>query len=85
MQQLIPALAFPPGEILQEELEASGLTQQDLGAIEEGLPQTITEIIQGTQQITSETAIYLSKAFGTSPEFWINLENNYRLYLACRN
>jgi HTH-type transcriptional regulator/antitoxin HigA len=81
-QRLIPARAFPPGNILQRELEASGLTQKDLAAIEEELPQTIALIIQGNQQITSEIAIKLSKAFGTSAECWINLENNYRLYLA---
>lgn len=82
MHQLIPAIAFPPGEILKEELEASELTQQDLAAIEEGLPETITEIIQGTQQITPEIAARLSEALDTSPEFWMKLEDNYRIYLA---
>jgi HTH-type transcriptional regulator/antitoxin HigA len=82
MKQLIPAIAFPPGEILKEELEASDLTQQDLSAIEEGLPQKITEIIQGNQQITPEIAAKLSQALGTSPEFWMKLEDNYCIYLA---
>jgi hypothetical protein len=43
--------------------------------------QTINEIIRGSKQITSETAIELSQALGTSPEFWTNLEAKYRLHL----
>lgn len=81
-QQLIPARAFPPGKILQKELEARKLTQADLAAIEQGFPRIVAEVIQGNQIITREIAIKLSKVFGTSAECWINLENNYRLYLA---
>jgi len=80
--RLIPAKAFPPSRILQKELEARGLTQKDLAAIEEDLPQAIAEIIQGNQQITPDIAIKLSKVFGTSADCWIKLEQNYRLYLA---
>jgi HTH-type transcriptional regulator/antitoxin HigA len=81
-QRLIPARAFPPGRILQKELEARGWTDRDLAAIDEDLPQTIASIIQGQHHITPEIAEKLSKAFGTSAQSWINLENNYRLYLA---
>lgn len=82
MQQLIPALAFPPGEILQEELEASELSQKDIAEIEEGLPQIINNIIEGRQKISKEISVKLSQVFGTSPEFWLNLEHNYNLYLS---
>jgi HTH-type transcriptional regulator/antitoxin HigA len=44
--------------------------------------QAINEIVKGTKQITPETAIELSAAFGTSAQFWTNLEANYRLHLA---
>lgn len=80
-QQLIPARAFPPGKILQRELEASGLTDRDLAVIDENFPQTIAEIIQGHQQISPEVAMKLSKLLGISAECWLKLENNYRLYL----
>ena len=81
-QNLIPALAFPPGDILQEELEASSLTSEDLAQISENLPLLVDEIMKGNQLITPEIAMMLHHALGTSPEFWLNLEADYRLYLA---
>ncbi len=79
---LQPARVLPPGHILKLELEAREWTQRDLAAIMERPPQAIGEIIRGKKQITPETAIELAGAFGTSPDFWINLETNYRLFLA---
>ncbi len=43
--------------------------------------QTINEIIQGSKQITPETAIELSQALSTSFEFWTNLEAKYQVHL----
>lgn len=80
--KLMPARAVPPGRILRGELEARGWTQKDLAEILGRPAQAITEIVRGTKQITPETAVALSAAFGTSPEFWSNLEANYRLALA---
>lgn len=79
---LTPARLVTPGRILSRELEARGWTQKDLAEIIKRPPQAINEIIQGTKQITPDTALELSEAFGTSPEFWNNLEANYRLNLA---
>ncbi|GBF78846.1 HigA family addiction module antitoxin [Aphanothece sacrum] len=79
---LKPARVVAPGRILSRELDARGWTQKDLAKIIKRPPQTINEIIQGTKQITPETAIELSQALGTSPTFWTNLEANYRLFLA---
>jgi HTH-type transcriptional regulator/antitoxin HigA len=79
---LKPARVFPPGRILNREIEARGWTQKDLADIMNRPPQVINEIIKGTKQITPETAIQLSKALGTSAIFWQNLEANYQLYLA---
>lgn len=79
---LIPARAVSPGRILQRELDARGWTQKDLAEITKRPPQAINEIIKGTKQITPETARELSCALGTTAEFWINLETNYRLNLA---
>lgn len=82
MQQLKPARVSPPGRVLSEELEARGWTQKDLAEITGRPIQTINEIIQAKKQITPETALDLAEAFGTSAEFWTNLETNYRLHLA---
>ena len=79
---LTPARATSPGLILQRELDSRGWTQKDLAEITNRPPQVINEIIKGTKQITPETAKELAAAFGTSAEFWTNLEANYRLHLA---
>jgi HTH-type transcriptional regulator / antitoxin HigA len=81
-QQLSPARVPAPGRILMRELEARGWTQKDLAAIIGRPIQTINEIIQAKKQITPETALELAEAFGTSAEFWTNLETKYRLHLA---
>jgi len=81
-QKLAPTRVPTPGRILSRELEARGWTQKDLAEIIGRPPQTINEIIRGSKQITPETAIELSQALSTSPEFWTNLEARYRLHRA---
>jgi len=68
-----------PGEMLHEEfLKPTGLTQVAL-AKHLGIPvQRINELIRGKRGVTPETAWLLAGAFGTSPEFWINLQNKSR-------
>ena len=83
-QNLRPARPVPPGRILRQELEARGWTQRDLAAILGRPEQMVSEIINGAKQITPETSVELSQAFGVSPEFWYTLEANYRLELARR-
>jgi antitoxin HigA-1 len=79
---MIPENRLPihPGEILSEEfLIPLGMTQVAL-AEHIGVPvQRINEIVRGKRGITPETAWLFSQAFGTSPEFWINLQTNYDL------
>ena len=71
-----------PGHILRREIEARGWTQKELAA-KVGRPyQAISEILHGRKQITAVTALALSRVLGTSAEFWMNLETNYRLELA---
>jgi HTH-type transcriptional regulator / antitoxin HigA len=82
--ELRPARLVLPGRILKQELDARDWTQRDLAAILGRPEQVISEIVNGTKQITLETSLELSQAFGTSPEFWHNLEANYRLDLALR-
>jgi antitoxin HigA-1 len=69
-----------PGEILLEEyLKPLGLSQVAF-AEHIGVPvQRINEIVRGKRGITPETAWLLAEAFGTSPEFWLNLQTNYDL------
>ena len=78
----IPAEVFPPGEFVREELEARGWTQADLAVILNKPLPAVNEIIAGKKAITPETAKSLGEAFGVGPDFWLNLENAYRLSLA---
>ncbi len=69
-----------PGEILEEEfLVPLEITAYRL-AKETGIPQTrISQIIKGNRGITADTAIRFSKFFGTTPQFWLGLQNDYDL------
>jgi HTH-type transcriptional regulator / antitoxin HigA len=78
---LRPFRPVKPGEILQEELDVRGWTQADLAEILGRPVQAINEIIAGKKAITPDTAMALSLALGTSPEYWLNLESAYRLDL----
>jgi addiction module HigA family antidote len=71
-----------PGEILQTEfLEPLGITAYRL-AQATGLPQTrLSEIIRGKRRITTDTALRLSRAFGLSERFWLNIQNDYDIEL----
>jgi len=68
-----------PGEILRDELAARGLSANALaGAL--GVPANrITGILNGTRALTADTALRLARCFGTSPEFWMNLQQAYEL------
>ena len=65
----------PPGEMLLEEyLRPAGITQVALAA-KMGVPiQRVNGIIAGRRAVTAETAILLSRALGTTPELWLNLQ-----------
>jgi addiction module HigA family antidote len=81
---MIPENRIPshPGEILSEEfLRPMKLTQIAL-AKHIGVPvQRINEIIRGKRGITADTAWLLARSFGTTPQFWLNLQVNYDLAL----
>jgi addiction module HigA family antidote len=74
-------LKFPhPGEILRVEfLEEMGITQYKL-AVDIGIPHSrVTAIIKGRRAISPDTALRLSRYFGTSAEFWLGLQKEYDL------
>lgn len=75
-------LPIPPGEILAEEIAARGMTQRELAARIVRPPQVINEIIRGKKAITPDIAIALGKVLGGDPQFWVNLETDYRMALA---
>ncbi|MCH7746437.1 MAG: HigA family addiction module antidote protein, partial [Chloroflexi bacterium] len=78
-QDIFSDLPIPPGELLEEEIAAIGMTQQEL-AMRTGRPaQVINEIVRGKKAITYETAIELEKVLGIPAHVWVNLEATYHL------
>jgi len=72
-----------PGEMLREEfLEPLGMTQAQLAErIHVSFPR-VNEIVNGRRGITPDTALRLSRLFGTSAEFWLDGQRNWDLWHA---
>ena len=68
----------PPGRIIARELEARGWSHKELARLMGWPEQAINELVNNKKRITTETARDLAIGFGTSAEFWINLEKHYR-------
>lgn len=74
--------AIHPGEHLAEELETLGMSAAGLARQLKVPTNRITGILNGQRAITGDTALRLGHFFGTSPEFWLNLQSLYELRLA---
>jgi len=69
-----------PGEVLLEEfMKPLGLSQTRIGRDLGVSPRRINEIVHGKRSITADTALRLSRYFGTSAEFWLGLQADYDL------
>jgi antitoxin HigA-1 len=76
---------FHPGEILLEEfLEPKMLSQRAFAEQLGWTPRKLNEIIKAKRSITARTAIDLAYALGTTPEFWLNLQQTWDLSQAYR-
>jgi addiction module HigA family antidote len=71
-----------PGEHLKEAIEATGINARQL-ALDLDVPANrITGILHGRRSVTADTALRLGRYFGTSPRFWLNLQQLHDLRLA---
>lgn len=77
-----PDYGVPPGETLQETIEAIGMTQAELAERMGLTTKTINFIIKGNGPITPETALQLERVLGTPASFWNSRERQYREALA---
>ena len=69
-----------PGEILQEDfLIPMGISQYRLSKDTSGPPRRINEIVHGKRAVSANTALRLSKYFGTSERFWLNIQAKFDL------
>jgi antitoxin HigA-1 len=78
----MPAIAIHPGEHLAEELNELGMSASELARKLDVPPNRITAILNRQRSITADTALRLAKFFGTSPNFWLNLQILYDLRIA---
>ena len=73
-----------PGEHLAEELKELGISAAELARQLDVPVNRVTGILNGQRGITADSALRLGHWFGTSPEFWLNLQKLYELRLAQR-
>ena len=77
-------VAIHPGEHLAEELKELGISASSLARQLDVPPNRITGILNGRRAISGDTALRLAHFFGTTPEFWLNLQSLYEIRLAQR-
>jgi len=74
-----------PGEVLMEDfIKEFGITQNKLAVAIGVPPRRINEIVHGKRGITADSAVRLSRYFGNSAEFWMNLQSHYELRIERR-
>jgi addiction module HigA family antidote len=74
--------AIHPGEHLAEELREMGISAAELSRQLRVPTNRVTQILNGRRSITGDTALRLAHFFGTSAEFWLNLQSLYEIRLA---
>ena len=74
--------AIHPGEHLAEELQALDMSAAELARKIDVPTNRVTQILNGTRAVTGDTALRLAHFFGTSAQFWLNLQSLYDLRLA---
>ncbi len=78
----MPCRAIHPGEILAEELAELGVSPTELSRQINVPPNRVTQIIHGRRGVTGDTALRLGHWFGTSAQFWLNLQSAYDIRVA---
>ena len=71
-----------PGELLRDELEEIGTSLNELARALRVPMNRISALVNGKRSITADTAMRLARYFGTSPQYWLNLQTAYDLELA---
>jgi addiction module HigA family antidote len=74
--------AIHPGEHLAEELETLDMSAAELARKLRVPTNRVTQVLNGTRSVTGDTALRLGHFFGTSAQFWLNLQSLYELRLA---
>ena len=78
----MPRTPIHPGEILGDELKEIGISNAELARTLEVPANRISQIVAAKRAISADTALRLSRYFGTTPDFWMNLQKTYDLDVA---
>lgn len=76
--------AVHPGQVLKEELAESGVSPTEFARQIAVPANRVSQIISGKRSISGDTALRLGHWFGTAPQFWLNLQNQFDLAVAAR-
>lgn len=79
--KLKPARKFGPGYFIREQMDYRNWTQEDFSEVIGMTTKHVNKILQDKQPITFDTAKILAEVFETTPQYWLNLDANYRLWL----
>jgi antitoxin HigA-1 len=80
----MPVAAIHPGEHLKEELRELNMSAAELARQLRVPTNRVTAILNNRRSVTGDTALRLAHFFGTSPEFWLNLQSLYEIRIAQR-
>src|SRR5437660_12503345 len=83
-RNIMTLTAIHPGEHLAEELKELGMSAAELARQLDVPTNRVTEILNGRRAITGDTALRLAHFFGTTAEFWLNLQSLYEIRVAHR-
>ena len=78
----MPRPAIHPGEVLADELQELGISPTELSRLINVPPNRVTQIIHGRRGITGDSALRLGHWFGSSAQFWLNLQSAYDIRVA---
>ena len=76
--------AIHPGEFLKEMLEGLGTSQAEFARAIGVSSMRVSHVVNGTRPVTAELALLFGRAFGQSPQYWLNLQAGYDLKTAER-
>lgn len=85
IKNLKAARKFGPGYFIREQMEVRGWIQDELAEILDISPKHLNSILQDKQALSIENSQKLASAFETSPQYWLNIDNDYRLWVNERN
>jgi len=71
-----------PGEFLKEALDELGTSQAEFARAIGMSPMRISHVVNGTRPVTAELALLFGRAFGQTPQYWLNLQSDYDLKTA---